>query len=209
VLNASQVGRFFLAYYLLQKNFLSKSGWTKSVLSRQPLSGAKKPIPWFTYSAIAFLAPRILPSFKIFEFGSGNSTLWLSSLGCEVVSVEHDEKWFHLLEPKFSKIKNIKSRFESLETKAYAQSVLDYNDKFDVIIIDGRDRVECCKNSINALKTEGVIIWDNSDRPEYSEGYGFLQSNGFNRIDFQGLGPINSKTWCTSVFYRQENCLKI
>ncbi|NAS13035.1 class I SAM-dependent methyltransferase [Poritiphilus flavus] len=208
-MNKTRVGRIVLAYYLLQKNFLSKYGWTKTVLLKQPVNREKEPIPWFTYSFIAFIRPRIRADFKVFEFGSGNSTLWLSSLGCEVFSVEHDEKWYRMLEPKFSKIPNVHSSLESLEANAYSRSILKYEQQFDVIIIDGRDRIQCCKNSLNALKPEGVIIWDNADRMEYAEGYEILQNNGFKRIDFQGMGPINSKPWCTALFYRQDNCLKV
>lgn len=64
-------------------------------------------------------------------------------------------------------------------------------------------------NSIKTLKDDGVIIWDNSDRVNYQEGYDFLLANGFKRLDFWGIGPVNSYSWCTSIFYRKENCLKI
>ncbi|MEM7381551.1 MAG: FkbM family methyltransferase [Bacteroidota bacterium] len=208
-LNGTRLGRFVLAYYLLQKNFLSKSGWTKTVLLKQPLNRKKEPIPWFTYSFISFLSPRMKANFRIFEFGSGNSTLWLSSFGCDVVTVEHDAKWYKILEPKFSKMPNVSSSLENLETKAYSRSILAYEEAFDIVIIDGRDRIECCKNSLQALKSDGVVIWDNSDRTEYAEGYEILRQNGFKRIDFQGLGPINSKPWGTSLFYRQHNCMKV
>lgn len=208
-LNKFLVGRLVLSYYLLQKNFLSKSGWTKSILLRQPTNQSRQPIPWFTYSFIYFFEQRIKPRFKIFEFGSGNSTIWLSSFGCDISSVEHDEKWFRFLKPRFAKIPNIKSSLKALSNGSYSNSILDDNRTFDIVIIDGRDRVQCCKNSLLALKSNGVIIWDNSERKEYSEGYEFLEKNGFKRLDFRGLGPINSKPWCTSVFYRKENCLEI
>lgn len=209
LLNKSSFGRLILAYYLLQKNYLSPSGWTKSVLSKQPVNRSKDPIPWFTYSFISFISTRLKSNFKIFEFGSGNSTIWLSSFGCEVTSVEHDEHWHNILKPKFQKIKNIKSSLQSLESKSYAQSVLRYKGHFDIIIIDGRDRIQCCKNSLQALKSNGVIIWDNSDRLKYAKGYEFLKKNGFKRLDFKGFGPINSREWSTTVFYRENNCLKI
>jgi len=208
-LNKFLAGRLVLSYYLLQKNFLSKSGWTKSILLRQPTNQSRQPIPWFTYSFIYFFEQRIKPSFKIFEFGSGNSTIWLSSFGCSISSVEHDENWFRFLKPRFAKIPNIKSSLKVLEDGSYAHSILEDNRTFDIVIIDGRDRIQCCRNSLLALKSNGVIIWDNSERKEYSEGYEFLEKNGFKRLDFRGLGPINSKAWCTSVFYRKDNCLEI
>jgi hypothetical protein len=96
-----------------------------------------------------------------------------------------------------------------LNSGEYQNEILNYNKVFDIIIIDGRERVQCSMNSLNALKENGVIIWDNSDRLKYAKGYNFLLSNGFKRIDFSGLGPINPHAWCTSIFYRVGNCLDI
>ncbi len=93
--------------------------------------------------------------------------------------------------------------------KRYSDTILSYNSQFDVIIIDGRERVNCAKNSLNALTSRGVIIWDNSDRVEYQDGYDFLTKNSFKRIDFSGIGPINNYGWTTSVFYREDNCFEI
>ncbi|HAY39752.1 MAG TPA: FkbM family methyltransferase, partial [Desulfobacteraceae bacterium] len=84
-----------------------------------------------------------------------------------------------------------------------------YKDIFNIIVIDGRDRVNCAKNSLKALKGDGVIIWDNSEREYYQEGYSYLIQNGFRRLDFEGLGPIGIREWCTSIFYRDNNCFEI
>lgn len=51
--------------------------------------------PWLTYDAIALLT-RILkdrPYARVFEYGSGGSTLFFARRAAEVVSVEHDPKW--------------------------------------------------------------------------------------------------------------------
>ncbi len=101
-------------------------------------------------------------------------------------------------------------KFRELESNKYVEEITNYTNEFDIVVLDGRERVQCCKNSLLALKKGGVIIWDNSDRHEYDEGYKYLLANNFKRIDFQGLGPINSRAWCTSVFYKErENCLDI
>ena len=79
--------------------------------------------------------------------------------------------------------------------------------EFDCVVIDGRDRVNCARHALGALTAGGVIVWDNSDRDCYQEGFDFLRDHGFRRIDFWGLGPINAYPWCTSIFYRDGNCL--
>ena len=91
----------------------------------------------------------------------------------------------------------------------YCEFITTQENDFDIIIIDGRDRVNCTKYAIYKLKKEGVIIFDNSDRKAYKDAYDLLASTGFRRIDFWGIGPINKYEWCTSVFYRNNNVLGI
>jgi hypothetical protein len=64
-------------------------------------------------------------------------------------------------------------------------------------------------NSLEALKSDGIIIWDNSDREEYEDGYRFLFRNGFKKIAFVGLTPVVNVKSETGIFYREKNCLFI
>lgn len=188
--------------------YLTKMGWFKSVEKQLPVDHDGKPLPWYTYSSIAFLEGRTRPGMRIFEYGSGNSTLWWAKRVQSVVSCENDESWFR----KISAISpdNVDYRHCALEPGGeYCKMISRFDREFDIVIIDGRDRVNCARNSLCALKEDGIVIWDNSDREKYQEGYDFLLRNGFRRIDFWGLGPINSYQWCTSVFYRKDNCLGI
>lgn len=176
---------------------------------KKPLDMHGQAQPWFTYGFMAFLKERINDGMSVFEFGSGNSTLWFSKYGCKLVSVEHDLAWFNAMKDQLVSHPNVEYLHRDLENGTYAKEITNYSGIFDIIVLDGRDRVNCCLNSLGALKEKGVVIWDNSDREEYAEGYQFLKSNDFKRIDFHGLGPINSRAWCTSIFYREENCLNI
>lgn len=91
----------------------------------------------------------------------------------------------------------------------YSQQITQHNILFDVVFVDGRDRENCVKNAIPCLKSEGVLVFDNSDVSDYASVLDFLEGSGFKRLDFWGPGPINLNTWCTSVFYRANNCLGI
>jgi hypothetical protein len=62
---------------------------------------------------------------------------------------------------------------------------------------------------VEGLSSRGVIVWDNSDRERYQAGYDFLRGSGFRRLDFAGPGPVDFWPWCTSIFYRDHNCLQI
>ncbi|MEM7086980.1 MAG: FkbM family methyltransferase [Bacteroidota bacterium] len=193
----------------LKLDYLKKEGWMDSVRYGLPVDEAGNPLPWFTYSSIHFIEGNIKASHNVFEFGSGNSTQWFANRVKDVVSLEHDLKWYEKMKDPFSKYANISYHHKPLDTGTYETHINHFKDTFDIIIIDGRKRIECAKNSLSALKQDGIIIWDNSDRDVYDEGYQFLVNNGFKRLDFWGLGPINSYSWCTSVFYRPLNCFNI
>ena len=144
----------------------------------------------------------------VFEYGSGNSTLWWSEKVSSLTSCEHDLDWYNYLNEK------IPSNVEYIHCELnyggqYCRTILGYKNRFNIIVIDGRDRVNCAKNSLVALKADGVIVWDNSDRQKYQEGYYYLIQNGFRRLDFEGLGPNGVDQWCTSIFYRDNNCFQI
>ena len=203
----SDTGRNYLKLREL-KGYLVDSGWFKSVEEGLPFDAEGKPLPWYTYSFIDFIGGRIRPKMKVFEYGSGNSTLWWSQRVESVVACEHDKPWFNTISGKVPE--NVDYRYCELEYGgAYSQLISTFDTEFDCIVIDGRDRVNCAKNVVPALKEDGVVIWDNSDREKYTDGYSFLKDNGFRRLDFWGIGPICRKPWCTSVFYRENNNLGI
>ena len=91
----------------------------------------------------------------------------------------------------------------------YSSQVTKQNKKYNIIIIDGRDRVSCIKHSINRLSDDGVIVFDNSNLSQYSDGNSFLIEKGFRKIDFWGLSPVTGHNNCTSIFYKHINCLGI
>lgn len=145
---------------------------------------------------------------EVFEYGSGNSTLWWSQLVSRVVSCEHDKKWYDRIREKIPS--NVEYKYcELIPGGDYCKMILAYEKQFDIVFIDGEDRVNCIKNALGALKDDGIVIWDNSDLSKYQEGFDYLSSKGFRRIDFQGLGPLINIDWCTSVFYRDNNCFDI
>ena len=198
--------RMFLSVVIFP--YLEKTGWYKSIEQHKSIDNDSNCIPWYTYSSIYFLNKRIKAGMKIFEFGSGNSTLWYAMKGCDVTSYENDINWFNSL--KSTLPSNVDYHYCPLEYGGdYSKSVASSGCVFDIIVIDGRDRVNCAFNSINYLSNKGVIIWDNSDRESYKEGYVFLKKNGFKRLEFQGHGPICNYYWETSIFYKENNCLEI
>lgn len=194
--------------YFFKKSYLYQKGWFHSFQKDRPISLNGEPIPWLNYPVMDFLQNRINMDMSVFEYGSGMSTLWWAARTKKVFSVEHDKSWYDEVKSKMPD--NVNLYYEALEPNgSYSKKAAECEKKFDIIIIDGRERVNCSINAINALKPEGVIIWDDTDRTSYKKGYDILLENGFKRIEFIGMKPLGLTPACTSIFYRSNNCLKI
>ena len=89
-----------ILWTIILKNYLDETGWYESRDKKKPLNKNKEAIPWFTYSSIYFLDKRIKKGMKIFEFGSGNSTLWFANKGCFLNTYEHNLSWYNTLKDK-------------------------------------------------------------------------------------------------------------
>ena len=183
-------------------------GWFRSFEERAPVDRDGAPIPWYTYPAIEFLRTRVRSEMTVFEYGCGNSTLWWAQRVAEVVSVDHDVEWYRRVAARVPP--NVTLRHVPLDRPGeYAGSLLREGRRFDVVVIDGRERVECTRGITAGLTDGGVIVFDNTDRSDYAEGYATLADQGFRRIDFVGMVPIVTDKIATSVFYRPDNCFRI
>ncbi len=91
----------------------------------------------------------------------------------------------------------------------YCRVPLKLEETFDIIIVDGRDRVNCCKQAVKAVSANGVIVLDDSEREVYREGVNFLVNKGFKELSFTGdfTSGLLFYRKATSVFYRPDNCL--
>jgi tRNA A58 N-methylase Trm61 len=187
---------------------LRRIGWFRSALENSPVDATGTALPWITYPAIAFLAKRVQRHMRVFEYGAGSSTAWWAGRVEKVVSVENDARWYERV--KRTAPPNVVVHFVPLEADgAYSRAVGDSGDRFHVIVIDGRDRVNCVKHSVDALTEDGVILFDNSERDAYRPALEFCETRGFRRIEFQGLVPAERGLGETSILYREGNCLGI
>jgi hypothetical protein len=195
-------------YKIRRSDYLKRTGWYRSMNEGKSVDANGCPIPWITYPAIDFLSKRINNQMSVFEYGSGASTLWWASRVDKIVSCEHDREWYQQVLETLPT--NATLYFFALEYGgAYCQKISKYSNHFDIVVIDGRDRINCARNSLSALKSNGVIVWDNSDREEYREGLNYLAEHNFRKLEFVGMHPLVTGKSETSVLYRADNCLGI
>lgn len=189
--------------------FLANMGWFRTLKEGQCVDKNGSPIPWWSYSFIVFLEPRLSRTMKVFEYGSGHSTLWLARRVGSIVSMEISRHWYELIKKTLPVNAKIELRENYVKGDDYALLAGSRSAKFDIVVVDGRDRARCAMNAIDALTTEGVIIWDDADQPQMREGREFLKGKGFRQLSFVGTGPQHHGAHSTCVFYRDGNCLGI
>jgi len=142
-------------------------------------------IPWWTFEAIdaidAFLEDR--PNARVFEWGAGASTVWLSRRAAEVVAVEHDAEWanrvkgytdalgnvrLHMVAPaRQGMIGSGKTGFEGQFFDEYVEFIHCIPGEFDLIVIDGRAREACLSEAVSRLAPSGLIVFDDFKRKRY------------------------------------------
>lgn len=190
------------------EGYLAETGWLNSFRLQMPVDNQNKPLPWVTYPFIDFISTRLRPDFDVFEFGSGNSTLFYSQLVKHVYALENDKNWYSKIEKSLPN--NAKLIYQEMITGGdYSRYASSLDTKFDMIIVDGRDRVNCCIHSLKALREGGVVVLDDSERLEYKPALEFFKENSYKEIQFWGMAPGVKVKKCTTVFYKDYNCLEI
>ncbi len=188
----------------------------KWISSLRPGYLLRKPSPWITFGAIEYLDAQALEGRKVFEYGSGGSTLYWIARGAECVSVEHDSLWYEKLNSRLTHSAHVEYRlappvllndsevpggfddsgsylssnreYHGYSFRSYASQIDEFpEDHFDIVMIDGRARPSCIRHATSRLKSGGMLVVDNSDRPSYSRALQELK--GYSRVSCRGVVP--------------------
>lgn len=170
-------------------------GQWRSIKEDVPVDKDGNSIPWYTYPAIEYLKRLDVSDKSVFEWGSGNSSLFWAMRAKEVISIESDIKWFNFVSK--NRLSNQKVILLERENE-YTGVILSQDKVFDIIVIDGIYRCECSKSAVKCLSEGGLIVLDNSDWCPGATTV--LRESGLTQIDFSGFGPANSYAWTTSLF---------
>ncbi|MGB2866978.1 MAG: hypothetical protein WBD36_00885 [Bacteroidota bacterium] len=189
----------------------------------------KKPMPWMTFDAIDFIANRLQNGCRIFEYGSGGSTLFWLKWKPELVSVEHDSSWHALMAQRIQPGTGVQYRLVPPEKRAaarlgdasdsnlfassdelyrgfsfetYVRQIEKFPDRyFDLVVVDGRARPSCLRWSAQKVKPGGFLVLDNAEREYYTSRVKECLGN-YRVREFRGIGPCNNYFWQTNVYER-------
>lgn len=202
--------------YTLKTAIRFFSAWKGHLPDRKVATNSN--IPWLTFPSIDFLQKRISKQMIAFEYGSGRSTLFWSERIKQVISVEHDREWYEkmkieldkrnianvtyfLIEPEHDDRFTHKSShnpndyisddqaYVNMNFETYAKKINSFpSNYFDIIVIDGRARPSCIKDSIPKIRKNGYLIIDNTERSYYLAPFDFDKTN-WRKWDFPGPVP--------------------
>jgi predicted O-methyltransferase YrrM len=203
---------------------------------RRALASDRGPIdvelPWLTFGSIDFLEGHVDRTSRVFEFGSGGSTVFFAARAGAVVSVEHDAAWAQRVERAISakgwSNSNVRivppvdapqmadcdpadpdlyatadETYRSCSFRDYATAIDQYPDgHFDVVLIDGRARPSCAKHAARKVADGGLLVLDNAERSYYSKVHDQLTAEGWRRRPFYGPGPCAPNFWLTVIWQK-------
>ena len=196
------------AYRKLLRNhssYLLQQGWLKSLIQQRPVDLHGQPLPWMNYGIIEFLKERLHDDLRIFEFGSGYSTLFYASRVKDICSVEHNADWYQSMSKNLPENATILYQPDNASPD-YSSTIKRTSKKYDLVIVDGVDRVRCISESLPMLNEGGVLLLDDSHRQEYEPGIELGKKEGFKVLHFGGIKPAGWRYYRTSLFYQPNNC---
>lgn len=181
------------------------------------LAIAELDVPWWTYRAIdvveSWLSAHPHP-IRVYEYGSGASTLWLAKRADEIYSVEHHQEFGEFIGKSFAEHPNVHFRIvppvpadhpaigsrkegnAGLDFSDYVRSIDDVTGQFSLIVIDGRAREACLRQAASRLEPGGIIVFDNTRRKRYRDA---IAASGLVERRLGGLTPTLPYPDMTSV----------
>ncbi len=153
--------------------------------------------PWLCFPAARHLNQLDFDQAKVFEYGSGGSTIYFGQRASEVYSVEHEPAWYDrvqvelslrgmtnvfclLVQPEPNGRQNTASvadpkayassdeRTAGMNFENYVRTIDRFPDGyFDLVIVDGRARPSCLAHAMRKVRMGGILLLDQSERPHY------------------------------------------
>lgn len=183
--------------------------WLQSLLAIHDIDALiRLDVPWWTYDAISLVEDylKCRPGARVFEYGSGASTVWLAKRAGSVISVDHDAGWIDFSRPRLAELGNAtvelveadakpdadphyhsgKSGSRGASFRTYVNSIDRWPGYFDLIVIDGRARAACLDKAVDRLADDGMIVFDNSHRARYRKA---IKACGLEAVVTRGLVP--------------------
>lgn len=171
-------------------------------------------LPWWTYQSIdvvdGFLRGHA-DGARVFEYGSGASTLWLSRRCASIDAVEHDAEWagrvralaagtpglrctptLHVPAVPRSSVPVVASVAPSgggLDFDGYVRTIDDVAGEFDLVLVDGRARGAALLHALDRVALHGLVLLDDAQRARYLPPVEEARRRGWHVLRTRGATP--------------------
>ncbi len=200
------------------------------VMSLWPGTLRRSPQPWLVFGAIDHIDQINIRGWRIFEYGSGGSTLYWLRRGAQVTSVEHDAAWYDRVRARIPSGAAIDYRLAPPEPPELPPTTFDpanpatcasaspphdgrtywryvtQIDSFadaslDLVLVDGRARTACLAHAAPKVRPGGLLILDNSERAYYTRCNGAALAS-YRPLVFAGAVPLVPVCSQTTIYVR-------
>lgn len=150
-------------------------------------------LPWWTYQAVdaveSFLRGHDGRA-RVFEYGSGASTVWLARRAGSVDAVEHEAGWAARVRQLLAGTPGLRCTptvhvpvvapsarpvvasgapsGQGLEFRDYVHAIDTVPGEFDLVLIDGRARAEVLRHVLDRVGPGGLVLLDDAQRTRYT-----------------------------------------
>lgn len=171
-------------------------------------------LPWWTYQSMdvvaGFLRGRDNDA-RVFEYGSGASTVWLARRCSSLDSVEHDAEWairvralvdsqpglscrptLHTAMVPRSSAPVVASGAPTgagLDFRDYVHTIDQLEGTFDLVLVDGRAREAALLHTLERVAPGGMLLLDDAQRPRYRSAIQAARSRGWHVLRTRGATP--------------------
>lgn len=200
----SAVGRVASDYVSIVRSDPGQVKFTPSWLRARKASTMQLRVPWLPFRVMERLEQKLDGTSKVAEFGGGGSTLWFADRAGEVVTIEHDEEWYPVLADAVADLPGC-----SLEFRSAADDYADYvpaldrfpDGYFDVVVVDGRERVRCFEAAVPKVAPGGLLVLDDTERGRYRRAFDIVD---WPHVTYRGLAPTQTLPAQSTVWQRPD-----
>ena len=187
-------------------------------------------LPWWTYEAIdtvdKFLANRGGQA-RVFEYGSGASTVWLARRSGSIDAVEHDAQWVGLVRELLGAATGVQAEVRlhtpavvasgspRVTSRAPSGQGLDFHDyvhtiddvggrPFDLVLVDGRAREASLMRALDRVADDGLVLLDDAQRDRYRPSLTAAEALGWSVTVTRGRTPCQPLPRETALLRRRS-----
>jgi hypothetical protein len=200
----TRVGRFHTV-----REPMPLSGWLRYPAAWwRARRGSTPERPWIVPAAIGHLRRRIRSDWTVLELGAGRSTPWLARRAGRVLSFEDDGFWADETRGRLRELGLENVELRELPVDEFAAEVDVLPDAgFDLVVLDFLEaptvtRMDVLRPAMNKVRSGGLLLLDDSDRPGYAEAFEMLADWRFRR--FVGVKDGWPEACETGVFRRPK-----